>query len=580
MTDQLRNLLEFGPFRIDPVDHLLLREGQPVSLTIKAFNALLVLIQSSGHLVERPDLMKVLWHDSFVEEGNLTVTISMLRKALGDDKNKCKYIQTIPKRGYRFVGNVREIAESASELPMRTLAVLPFQNLSSNAVHDYLGLGMADAVITKLGSTGEIVVRPTSAVVKYSDSPIDLPTVGREQKVDAILTGHIEAFPDRIRVTVQLVRVADAVLLWAHTFEKDPQYRVALEDEVAEGIAQSVSSHFSGRTNKRLARRRTENMKAYQLYMEGRYFGNKRTQEGLRCSIQCLEEATAEDPQYALAYAALADSYALLGSYEVESAEQAYPRAKAAALKALELDDSLAEAHSSLGMTLLFYEWNWPEAEQEFQRAIALNPNYPLAHTWYALNLAVMGRLKEALDHAQRAQEMDPVSLIVNTELGRVFYLSRQYNRAVDVYRKVVVLDPQFARAHTRLGMTYAAMRAFSDAIDELEKARRLSGPDPYLRGILGYVQALSGNRRAARKQIEELTQRSGCQYVPAYGIALISIALGDHVGALDWLAKAHQYRSPHLKCAKTDPLLDPVRSNPRFAKLLRQMRLGTSVHI
>lgn len=549
-----------------------------MSLTIKAFDALLVLIRNSGHLVERPELIRALWRDSFVEEGNLTVTISMLRKALGDDENKYKYIQTVPKRGYRFVGDIREVAEPASELPMRAIAVLPFQNLNSDAVHDYLGLGMADAIITKLGSTGEIVVRPTSAVAKYAISPIDPLVISREQKVDAILTGHIEIFPDRIRVTVQLVRVAGVVLLWAHTFEKDPQYRIALEDEVAEEIAQSVAVHFSGRTNKRLERRRTENMRAYQLYMEGRYFGNKRTQEGLRRSIQCLEEATTEDPQYALAYAALADSYVLLGSYEVESAEQAYPRAKTAALKALELDDSLAEAHSSLGMTLLFYEWKWPEAEQEFQRAIALNPNYPLAHTWYALNLAAMGRLKEALDHAQRAQEMDPVSLIVNTELGRVFYLNRQYDRAVDVYRKVVILDPQFARAHTRLGITYAAMRAFSDAIDELEKARRLSGPDPYLRGTLGYVQALSGNRRAARKQIEELIQRSGCQYVPAYGIALICIALGDHADALDWLAKAYQYRSPHLKCAKSDPLLDPVRSDPRFAKLLRQMGLGTSV--
>jgi tetratricopeptide (TPR) repeat protein len=368
--------------------------------------------------------------------------------------------------------------------------------------------------------------------------------------------------------------VADGALLWAEKFEEPSQQIFVLEDDVAEKVAHSMSVHLSSGAETRLGRPATRNSKAYQLYLKGRYFWNKGTAEGLHRSIECFEQAIAEDDRYALAYSGLADAYVRLGSHGVEPTERAYPSAKAAALKAVELDDSLAEAHASLGMISFYYEWNWPQGEQEFQRAIALNPNYAVAYTRYALYLAAMGRHGEALEKVQPAQELDPVSPDINTIVGRIFYLSRQYQHSIDAYRKVIDLDPHFGLAHARLGTTYAAQGAFGPAIPELEEAQQLSGPDPYIGGLLGYAQALSGNADAARKLLERLTQTSRHQYVPAFSIALIYVGLGERDQALGWLEKAYQDRSTYMVYAKTDPLLDPIRSDRRFAALLHRMGL------
>ena len=625
MENNQQHVYEVGPFRIDPHDRLLLREGKPVPLTAKAFDTLLVLIRSGGHLVERAELMKAVWGDCFVEDGNLAVTVSMLRKALGDEGEERRYIQTVARRGYRLIEAVRQLPETAeptlppppaANLPLarskpggaatllkiavlvavtlagaaawmrlhnargavpqiRSLAVLPFRTLTPPSdPRDYLGVGMADALITKLGSTGSIIVRPTSAVVKYANGTLDPLAAGREQKVDAVLDGHIQSLSGTVRVTVQLLRVEDGASLWADTFEESPQRVFALEDAVAERIAGSMSIGLSGEQRKRMARQQTEDATAYQLYLRGRYFWNKRTKEGLQRSISYYDQAVAQDPKYALAYAGLADSYGLLGSYGVESASQSDPRAKAAAVKALQLDDSLAEAHSSLGMIYFFDEWNWPLAEREFQRAIVLNPNYSIAHTWYGLNLAALGRFDEALIQVRRAQALDPLSLIVDTDVGRILYLSRKYDQAIEAYHKVLDLDPNFGRAHTRLGMAYAAERKYGPAGEEFQEALRLSGPDPYLYGLLGYTRAMSGNRETARQLLRELRERSHREYVPPFSMALICIGLGDRPAALDWLEKGYQDHSTLMVYAKTDPLMDPLRSEPRFTALLQRMKL------
>jgi len=586
------------------------------------------LITRGGHLVEKSELLGTVWADAFVEEGNLTVAISTLRKALGDDGAEHKYIQTVAGRGYRFVGDVHEIelgtglaasgAPGSSLSPdvhspegrrsnilkitlvalgvlglgvviflvrfgkpigaqgaTRSLAVLPFGTLDADPANDYLGLGLADAIITRLGRNGNIIVRPTSAVMRYANSRIDPLEIGRSQKVDSILVGNISALPERVRVTVQLVRVKDGALLWADVFEGSPRQMFALEDKMAAEVARSMSVPLSRQANARLGLRDTENSKAYQLYLKGRYFWNKRTVEGLRRSIEYFEQATVEDPNYALAYAGLADAYVLLDSYGVESSQQAYPQARAAALKALQLDDSLAESHASLGMVSFFYEWNWTEAEHEFQRAIELDPNYAMVRSWYALDLLAMGRSDEALNQAQRALELDPLSLIVNTEVGWIYYSKREYPQAIDTFQKVIDLDRQFARAHTRLGMVYAAERNFGDAIREFKTAQELSGPDAYVDGLLGYAEALSGNPSATRKLLDELTKRSRLEYVPSFSIALICEGLGERDSALTWLAKSFQDRSTYMVYVKTDPLLDAVRSDPQFAKLIARMGLA-----
>ena len=627
-SEQPRPLYEFGPFRVDPAERLLLRGSLPVSVTTKAFDTLLFLVQRHNHLVEKSELLQAVWTDSFVEESNLAVTISMLRKALGDEGAERKYIQTVAKRGYRFIGDVREVmpeppqvlpttatpvslepenrrrrrlallvsilaaagivilaatifvmrsrsSHATASTAIKSLAVLPFQALNPGATPDYLGLGIADAVITKLGSTGEIVVRSTTAVTKYQHDQDDPLAMGREQKVDAILSGHIEALPNRLRVNVQLVRVADGSVLWADTFEQGAQHIFDLEDEVARGAAQAMAVRLSGGARMRLARRETRNSGAYELYLEGRYFWSKASEGGVRQSIDLFRQATEEDPQYAQAYAGLADAYEFLGVLDLKPEGEAFQGAREAALKALQLDDSLAEAHTSLGMISFYYDWDWPQAEKEFRRAIALNPNYPVAHDWYALRLAALGHSQEAIDEMLRAEELDPLSFLVNTHVGRVNFLARRYDQAIEAYHKVIELEPGFERARMRLGMVYAAQGDYARAIREFQEARQLSAPDiSYLDGLEGYADALSGDKAGARRLLAQLIERSHTEPVPAYSMALIHIGLGERDSALAWLERSYEERSTYMIYAKVDPLLDPVRSDPRFARLLQKMGL------
>lgn len=639
---------EFGPFRLDPSERQFSRSGAQIPLTAKAFDTMLLLVQRNNHLVEKSEIMEAIWPDSFVEDSNLSVTIWMLRKALGGRDEGAQYIQTVAKRGYRFVADVKEnlleiapekysfepekpVAELPVEAlqplamkeeepvlraqptapprwkmtwpvaatgfaavllagagfiffqtraarggvsPIHTLAVLPFQSLNTNSGREYLGLEITDSVITKLGSLRHLQVRPTRAVLQYSDPKDDPRYIGRIEKVDAVLLGSLEDRPDRTRVNVQLIRVADGAMLWAKTFDEKPDHMFALEDDIANGIDNLGPIASSVAFKNPATRQGTQNPKAHQLYLEGRYFWNKRTENGLRRSIEYFQQATMEDDHYAEAYAGLADSYALLGSYGVEPAEVAYPNAKAADLKALELDDSLAEAHTSLGMIDFYYAWNWRQSGQEFQRSLAINPDYAMTHTWYAMSLVAQGQGQAAIGEVQRAKELDPMSLIINTEVGRVFYLTRQYDKAIEAFQKVIDLDPSFARAHTRLGMVYAAKRDFPNAIQEFEKAKALTGVDPYLDGLIGYAQASSGNTAPAKAALNSLIERSHQEYVPAFATALICTGLGDRERALDLLTRAYQDRSTYMVYSKVDPLLDPLRSDPRFAALLRRMNL------
>ncbi len=654
MTKTGRHLYEFGAFRLDPSERLLLKEDKPVAITTKAFDALLILLERAGHLVSKAELMSAVWPDSFVEDGNVAVTISTLRKALGDDGQDNIYIRTIAKQGYRFVREVRKAPERELEQPtsgrhvpmavppipespvpgplipqspipqssipllspvagrpgyrstgllvaiallavaivaaasvflnyrqtstplgpaIRSLVVLPFRSSNLDPARDYLRVGMADAIITRLAATGQLVVRPTTAVIEYSNSPADPVTVARSQRVDAALSGNIEFSGERVRVNLQLVRSSDGSIVWAGSLDGVQSRMIDLEHEVEDRVARAIPVRAEGEGKMRSPGTVTQNPEAYRLYLEGRYFWNKRTEQGLRRSIELFQRATLEDQRYAAAFAGLADSYALLASYGVEPTEQAYPNAKAAALKALQLDDQLPEAHTSLGMIAFYYEWNWRQAEQEFRRSIELNPNYALAHTWFALELAALGRSDEAASQIQAAYQLDPLSMSINTEVGRVFYWNRQYERAIDAFRKAVDLDSNFARAHTRLGMAYAAKRDFAAALQEFGQARQLSGPDPYLDGLVGYVQAMSGNTVKARETLSALTSRASSGFVPAFSVALVCIGLGDRAGALEWLARSYQDRSTYLVYANVGPLLDPIRSDPKFKDLLARMQ-------
>lgn len=550
MAQQIKHLYEFGPFRVDPPERLLVCQGHSIPVTPKAFDILVTLVQRSGHLVEKSQLMEAVWGDSFVEEGNLAVAISTLRKALGDDTGKeRKYIQTVAKRGYRFVGDVREVVET------ETPSSIPTEAESPPPPH-------------------APVVHPITSATPQS--PSSTPRYSRKRpflnlKVAGVVFAAIAVGLFAVLLRFHRQRTAQAAI------DRSAQM-LSLQNRLGDGTGPSLSPLLSSRAKMRVALSGTENSAADQLYLKGLFFWNKRTVTGLRRSIEYFEQAAIEDPHDALSYTGLADAYVLLDSYGIAPSREAYPSAKAAALKSLQLDDLLPEAHASLGMVLFFDEWNWSQAEQEFRRAIELDPNYAMAHSWYALDLLTMGRTKEAIDQAQIAHNLDPLSLIVNTEVGWAFYSSHQYSPAIDAFQSVLDLDQNFARAHTRLGMVYVAEKNFRNAMEEFKKAQDLSGPDAYIDGLLGYAQARAGNMGAARKLLLDLTRRSRSEYVPAFSMALICIGLHDNDRAFGWLTESFQERSTYMVYAKTDPLLDSIRSDPRFDGLMDRMGLEHSL--
>jgi TolB-like protein/lipoprotein NlpI len=437
---------------------------------------------------------------------------------------------------------------------------------------EYIGLAMADALTTRLGNTGKIVMRPTSAIQKYANAPQDPQAAGREQGVDAVLGGRIQRESDRVRVTVQLIRVRDGVQLWADTFDEKSTNIFAMEDSVSEHVARSIRLQLNGEEKKRFAKRPTDSSEAYEAYIRGRYFWNKRTDEGMKKGLAYFREAIALDPTFAQAYVGVADSYATLGLYAVLPPKEAFPAAKEAGRKALEMDHSLAEAHATLGFIAFYYDWNGLAAESEFRQAFDNNANYAIAHSWNGENLAAMGRFPEAISEAKLAQENDPLSMSINTNAGWTLFLAGRHGEAMEALKKIIEIDPGFPRAHFRLGSAYENRGMYGQAIVELQKAVQLSAGDPYYEGALGHAYAVSGNVGAARRLLELLKSRSRRRYIPAYAIALIYAGLGEKDNAFIWLGKAYEDRSTSLAYLKVDPVLNSLRSDPRFVGLVQSI--------
>ncbi len=664
MINAVCYLYEFGPFRLDPTERLLLRDGHPIPVTPKAFDLLMVLVQRSGHLIEKRELLEAVWPASFVEEGNLCVMVHALRKAFGSDHRDYTYIETVAKRGYRFAAEVKLIEYVPSAPPVtstvpvelaappvrmipprvvspslsaperspalrarirpwrpvdwnnrrllmifvlvpiiatgtflwtrishgnhasaalsqtalaHSLAILPFATIGDKGDDIYLGLGISDAITTKLGNTRKIVVRPTSAMLRYVGGARDPQAAGREQKVDAVLDGRIQRAGDRIRLTVQLVRVSDGVQMWGDTFDEKYTNIFAVEDAVSGEVARSIRLELTGAEQNRLTQRPTENSDAYQAYVKGRYFWNKRTTEGLRKGLEYFEAAVALDPTYAQAYVGIADSYSILGLTNAMSPREAFLKAKQAASQALQMDPELADAHATLGFVHFYFDWDGVAAENEFQRALREDPNYAFAHAWYAEDLAAMGRFREATAEAKRAQELDPVSQTVGAVCGNVAYLAGQYDEAIDCLKTAIEIDPSYPRLHFRLGNAYLYKSEYPLALGEFLKAVRLTGGgnqygDQYYEAALGYAYAMAGNAAEARKMLDNLVRRSETRYVPAYGIAMIYAGLGDRDRVFEWLQKAYEDRSTSMAYLKVDPILKDYRSDPRFAALAQRI--------
>jgi DNA-binding winged helix-turn-helix (wHTH) protein/TolB-like protein/Tfp pilus assembly protein PilF len=673
----------FGEFRLYPTEHLLLREETPVPLAPKAFDILSYLVQNSGRLVKRETLMEAIWPDSFVEETNLTVNISLLRKFLETTPDGRPYIETVPRKGYRFNAEVTECGEAEEhryqksnesvtlssigdraasaaaaimaptpefqtaptaqvdlaptiETPMyspteisspsfaappptapaktsssrtvlivmalvvlvvgliyfwlhwhsrssivsaseRSIAILPFRPLEAAPEDEYLGMGLTDALITRLGTLHKIVIRPVGAVRKYakSDDPI---AAGKQLAVQSVLEGSIQREPaqDKVRVTVRLLRVSDGEVLWANTFDEKFTDMFSVEDSISQKVADKLTVKLSDDEQKQLLRPFTGNSDAYQLYLKGRFYLNKRTVDGVKQSIDYFQRAIQTDPNYALAYAGLADSYTMAGSYgySILPPREALPQAEAAAAKALAIDDSLAEVHASLGYIKFTYDWAWAGAEQEFKRAIALNPLYDTAHHWYSHELIALGRSQEGIAEAKKALELSPSDTVMNEHMGWAYLMVRDYDHAIENARKAIEIDPDFLLAHRVLGLAYQYKGEHDQAIAEFERGMELSHGDPVAKAFLARAYAAAGKTDQATQMLNDLVKLAGSQYVPPAEISDTYAALGKKDEAFQWLNKAYDERAAALVYAKVAQVYDPLRSDPRFQELLKRLHL------
>jgi len=473
----------------------------------------------------------------------------------------------------RYTAGNKRVASAPNELRMKSIAVLPFANLSRDPDNAYFAAGIQDEIITRLSKITDLNVVSCTSAQRFKSSPDDIPAIAAQLGVANILEGSVQRTADAVRVNVQLIRGATDTHLWADTFDRQLTDIFGVESEIAKTIAETLRAKLSGSEQNAIAARPTESTDAYQLYLRGRFFWNKRTGENLNRAADYFNQAIAADPNYALAYVGLADSYVLMPLYGAGTPRDCYPKAKAAAEKALQLDDTLAEAHTSLAQIFCYYDLDFVRAAREYQRAIELNPNYPTAHQWYGSSaLTALGRFDEAIAEVKRAIALDPLSLVINADLGNSYYRARRYDEAIKQLRKTVDLDPGFYYAHWNLGSALAANGDLAGAIEEYEKARSLND-DPSMLGLLGNAYAAAGRKAEAIKIHDELEALSKQRYVSDYSFAIVNLGLGYRDEALRRLQSSYQDRAgDSLRFIRVDPLLDPLRLDPRFEALAEKI--------
>ena len=589
----------FGPFRFDMGERLLYRGSDSVPLTPKAAEALYWLLEKRGTLVEKSELIRLLWPDTVVEQATLSQHIFVLRKLLGGDANE--YIETIPRRGFRFVDSVREpafsrrkrlaliglaivVLSTATAMAWRSwarrkanvapqnsaiIAVLPF-----HAIHDeqdrYLGVAMADALISRLSNIRGVQVRPTSAVRKFT-ALVDPVAAGRELNVSAVVEGTIQRADGHLRVSVQLVDISRDAPRWSETFDIQEADVFAVQDRISEKIAAALSINLT-----RQPFRYTENAAARNDYLRGRYFWNKRTADGYMSAIDSFQRAIGKDPSYALAYDGLADSYALLGSMTNRFMPRsvALPKAFAAVNRALQLDGKLAEAHASLGFLKMHYNWDWDGGEREFRRAIELNPGYATAHHWYAFELAGLSRFDEAIHEIREAQKDDPVSIIINNDVAEILYFAGRYDEAIAQCQRTIELDPNFALVYLTLSRSQRQMGRYAEAASA---ARKGIDTDPsrldLLIDLAGNYQAL-GRPADARKTIDEWRRRAAGKYEIYFDGNTDPHDPRNRERAFVMLERLYAEHSGSLILLNVDPGYASMRDDPRFKSLVHRLGL------
>ena len=623
---------DFGPFRIDTVNHVLMRDRQVLSLKPKVFDTLLILVENRSQLVDKEDLMRRLWPDTIVEESNLSQNIYLLRKVLGEDPEGQQYIETMPRRGYRFLALVTQSDTDlavtsvgplvAAEIPpvtltpqssrsllsrrrlqrtvaigiiltglvvtifyvrrvkqsefpaapqVKSIAILPFKSLNADRRDLDLGFGMADTLITRLTTLRQLQVRPTSAVRKFTAEQDPL-AAGRELKVDAVMDASMQRIGDRIRVNWQLVRVSDGTAIGAGIIDQQADDYFALQDAVSEQLAQALVLQMSGDERKRFVKRHTANTEAYHLYMLGRYQRNRLDADGWKLAIDYFNRAIEKDPNYALAYAGLADCYSSSMADALMTKAEAIPKAKEAATMALRLDEMLSETHVSSARISAYYDWDWAAADREFQRAIELDPNSASAHAEYGGFLAALGRGDQAIAEAKQARELDPSSLPINFGVAWALLSARRFDEAIEESKRLVDTFPQ---AHFWIGLAYIGKGSCADAIVAFEKRLSLSKDDTLItKAHLAYCYGALNNQAAAKKIIAEVNQLPNQQSVSPYYLAIIFAGLRDNTRAFASLEESYKQRSRPLWGLKVNPVWDNLRSDERFGNLLRRVGL------
>src|SRR5438105_693326 len=498
---QTRRSYEFGPFRVDARERRLLRNGEVVPLRPKVFDVLLVLVQNSGHILSKDEVMKLVWPNTAVEEGNIARNISTLRNALGEHSREHQYIETVPWCGYRFVAQVKEVPAERSRPAIDSIAILPFVNIASDPNLAYLADGIAETLINKLSQLAQLRVMSRNSTFRYKGCETDASVIGHELKVQAVLTGRVAERDDLLSVSVELVDARDDTHIWGAQYIRNPADLFTVQETIAREITDKLRLKLTSEDQKRLTRRHTESAEAYQLYLKGRYYFNKLTVDGMKKGIEHHQQAVEKDPHYALAYTGLADCY----NYFAKPVE-----AKQAVIRALELDDGLGEAHASLGFLKFVYDWDFLGAEAEFKHALELSPNYAEAHHWSAIYFANLGRHEEASIQAKRAVELDPLSLLMNMTPALASYLARDYNAAVQHLQRIIEMEPNFPAAHSVLGNVYTQQSLFEKAMVEYQKVLELlKGVPPVemsMKAIIAYAYAKWMKRTKAIGLLDELT--------------------------------------------------------------------------
>jgi len=624
---QASGSFRFGVFEVDLRAGELRKRGLRIRLQQQPFQVLEVLLGRPREVVTRDELRNKLWPaDTFVDfDHGLNKAINKIREALGDSAENPRFVETVSRRGYRFIADVAVVDEADSPKPpdleqavfkpraasprrlpwsrvwkagvfilvaallvlavrvvrlksrpsaIRSLAVLPLESLSADPSQDYFAEGMTDELITDLGQIAALRVISRTSIMTYKGAHKSLPQIARELNVDAVVEGTVLRSGNQVRITAQLIQAPADKHLWAKSYEGDFRDMLALQGQVARAIADEVRINLTQHEQAVLKNVKVVDPEAYEAYLKGRYFWNKRTADSLKMAKDYFDQAIAKDPNYAQAYSGLADTYALLGDwqYAVMSAKEALPKAKAAASKAIELDNTLGEAHTSLAFCLDGFDWDFASADKEFQQGVELNPNYATAHHWYAWHLSLLGRYREGIAEMRKAESLDPLSLIINADLAELLLLAHSYDESIQQSRKTIEMDPNFALAHNQLGQAYLQKQIPDKAIPELQKAVQLSEGSPTCTANLARAYAATGRRNEAIRLLKDLKNRSTPDYSNAPEIAVIYAALGDRNQAMTWVERGYAERfNPGVLLR---PGFDALRSDARFQDLLHRVGL------